>query len=182
MNYLLFILFAWLLSLILGTSAGILITLYKNDNVKVKVITVIILLPFIYTLILGLGFKYVFENNLLLLIAFFIAGIAKSTIFGPQKYLLKLEIKPDGTISITYLNSLLKAKHLECLLDDDKHLDLSEMKSLVHLPPSLTLTSNDNKNRFIIISKNIWTSVNQTLSAANIGFAARGADGRKFSN
>jgi hypothetical protein len=154
-----------------GTVLGILLTLVKTDNLKLKIALLAFLRPLVYTGILGLIFFSTFNNSMIWLSCFLIAVILRDIIFGTQKYLFKLTINSDY-ISIEYINALLRTKNLKALIAEDKILALSEMKSITDYPPSLIFSDNDDKQRFVILSKSIWRCANQEVNAAKIGLGA----------
>ena len=90
-------------------------------------------------------------------------------IFSSQNFLSKLELVNDNILAIEFIDSVFRRKHIEIVLDNEKHIDLSGMKSLTEYPPSLKCIENDKKSSFIILSQQTWREASQTLSAANTG-------------
>jgi hypothetical protein len=172
MDILIFILTAIILYPVLGTIICILLTLYKSDNLKLKIVLLTLLRPLIYITILGIIFTSTFNNNPLWLFCFLVAVVVRDMVFGKDKYLSKLTAT-DDYISIEYINALLQTKHCNVTLDS-KEFKLSEMRSVANYPASLTIVNSDNMQRFIIFNKETWNSANLSLNAANSRFAKVG--------
>lgn len=171
MNFLIFIISAIVLYPILGTVLGTLLTLYNFYNLRLKIVILKILRSLSYTIILWLISPSTFNNSIIWLVCFYFAVLVRDTIFNSERFLSSLEKKTDDNFSIKYIDSLLQTNQLEIVLDDNKHLDLSEMKSLFNYPSSLTFTDNDNKTRFIILNRQTWTQASGSLNAANTALA-----------
>ena len=124
--------------------------------------------PLLYAAILGLIFTSTFNNSLIWLSCFFIAVALRDMIFGNQKFLSKLTIAFDHII-IEYIDGLLRTKHLDASIDENKNIVLSDMKSITDYPANLIFSDNDNIQKFTILNKSIWKYTDEALNAANIG-------------
>src|SRR5437016_11911959 len=92
MHILIFIISAIILYPILGTVFGIILTIYKSDNEKLKVGIFTFLHPLIYTILLWLIFPWVFSNSLLLVGFYLFAVLVRDTVFSDRKYLSGLTV------------------------------------------------------------------------------------------
>ena len=106
--------------------------------------TMAIIRALIYTALLAIIFPSTFNNSLIWSGIFFVAIILRDIFFSLQKYLSRLTVLQDNKISTEYIDSLFRTKNFEITLDDNMHLDLSEMKSRVDYPASLTFIDSDN--------------------------------------
>lgn len=165
MSGLRFILTAIILYPALGTIFGILLTLYKSENLKLKIVLLTFLRPMVFTTTLGLIFTSTFNNSLIWLSCFLVVITLRDIVFSKDKYFSKLIIIEDH-VSIEYINTLLQTKHLSVSLDNKKEFKLSEMRNIMNYPASFTFVDESNIQRFIILNKKTWNSVNESLNAA----------------
>ena len=167
---------AFVLAPILGTCLAILVTLFKTNNLKLKISILTFLFPVLYGLLLRLMVPSIF-GDLFWLSIFILAILIRDSIFTTRKYLATLSIV-NGQFIIEYITPYLTKNISTLSLSDVTNLKLSRMDALIDYPASLKLAINsDDIRQFSILSKNIWNLVSNTFNAANMGLGVMSADG-----
>jgi hypothetical protein len=162
--------------MLLGTGFGILLTLLRTDNLKLKIVLLTFLRPVTYTFLLSLLLPTLFDDTWIWLSGFTLAVVLRDIVFSNQKFLSSVTNHNDN-ISIQYINTFLLTKRLDLLLDNKTKLRLSDMNSIAYYPASLKIGDGNDTQKFIILTKKIWDVMDANLNSHNMRFAAMPADG-----
>jgi hypothetical protein len=181
MSLLILVIVAHILYLMSGTIFGILLTLLRTGNLKLKIILLTFLRPTLYTFLLSLLLPSLFDRSWVWLAGLAFAVVLRDLVFSNHKFLVNLTVHNDN-LSVAYTNTFLQKKFIEMAPDHTKVFQLSDMKSIADYPASLKIWDSDNLQKFIILNREIWEFANTNLDAVNIRFAARQAVTKNSTN
>ena len=91
--------------------------------------------------------------------------IMKDVAFGNHRFLLNVEVHNDN-IHILYINMVLQKKAIILSGENVTKVRLSNMKSFLEYPGSLSIRDGSDEQKFIIIDKKIWALTRAALHPA----------------
>jgi len=151
--------------LILGTIFGIVVTLLRTNNLRLKIVLLLFLRAATYTLLLWIFLPGWSGTHWISIGVFILLVIMKDVAFGNHKFLLNVEIHDDN-IHIHYINLFLQKKAIILSGENVTKVRLSNMKSFLEYPGSLNIRDGNDEQKFIIIDKKICGLTRAALSPA----------------
>lgn len=165
MQTLLFIITIIVLSQVLGTLFGILLTIVDKLPLKIKVLILTFLHPLVFLGILWVLFPNKFADFPYFILIFLVAFWIGNLFFSSIRYMVDFQIINDQ-LTIHYINSRLQQKTVSISIHTVKELELGKMKSWLDYPVSLRYTNEDGlPKKYLILNKVIWVLLNEELKA-----------------